>query len=134
MTEIFNRNFNEEKWTETLYVAGSYRADCEYNVKQNIRKAEDIGVLLWSWGWVAVVPHMNTAFFGGAYGLPDEVWLKGDLAIIEGCKGLVVMPGWKFSTGTCAEIEKAKEINHPIFYWENDKDRYWLRDYYREWE
>jgi hypothetical protein len=123
-----------EKWTELVYVAGPYRDSCEWLVKQNIRKAEDIGVMLWAWGWIPIVPHLNTAFFGGAYGLPDTVWLKGDLVIAGVCKRIVVVPGWRFSSGTLTEIHKAQEEEKPIYYWEKEKDRVFLRDYYREWE
>jgi hypothetical protein len=124
----------EKKWTKLIYVAGSYRADCEYQVKLNIRKAEDVGVELWASGWVAVVPHMNTAFFGGAYGLPDSVWLEGDLIIISRCDALVVLPGWQFSSGTRTEIELAQRLDIPVYYWEKPEDRYYLLHYYQEWE
>jgi hypothetical protein len=124
----------KEKWTNLIYVAGPYRASCEYLVKQNIRKAEDVGIELWSWGWVPVIPHMNTAFFGGAYGLSDDVWLKGDLAIIKKCDLMVVLPGWQFSSGTKHEITVATEAGIPVYYWENEKDRFFLRYFYLEFD
>jgi hypothetical protein len=125
--------FNDEKWSTTCYIAGPYRAHCEYQVKQNIRFAEDIAVQLWHFGFVPICPHLNTSFFGGAYGLSDDVWLKGDLAILDGCKFVVVLPGWRFSEGTKGEIARAVENGQPVYYWENESDRNFLRYYFREW-
>jgi len=122
----------EERWTKRVYVAGPYRGDCEYRVKQNIRAAEDVGIKLWYYGFVAIIPHMNTAFFGGAYNIPDEIWLKGDLIILEVCDILVVLPGWQQSGGTQREIERAKELGIPIYYWTNEQDKLALCYYYEE--
>jgi hypothetical protein len=124
---------NSEKWTEVCYVAGPYRADTEYYVKQNIRKAEDVGVQLWAAGWVPVIPHMNTAFFGGAYGLPDDVWLKGDFAILKLCKFVVAITGWQYSKGTKHEIDLARQLGMPVYFWDEEKDRHFLVNYYKEW-
>lgn len=126
--------FKKEKWSTVCYIAGPYRAHCEYQVKLNIRQAEDIAVELWYAGFVPVVPHLNTAFFGGAYGLPDDVWLVGDLAILDGCDFVVVTPNWRFSTGTLGEIERAKQNGQPVYYWDTTKDREFLRNYYKEYK
>jgi hypothetical protein len=124
----------KEKWSVVCYVAGPYRAPNEYLVKNNIRNAEDVAVQLWADGWVPICPHLNTAFFGGAYGLPDDVWLKGDLEIIKRCDFVVVISGWRFSNGTLHEIEVAKQAGKHIYYWEDEQDRHYLKNYYRELE
>ncbi len=121
----------KEKWTELVYVSGPYSSDCEWDVKQNIRVAEEIGALLWSWGWVPIVPHLNTNFFGGAYGLPDKVWLKGDLAIVKVCKRMVVVPKWQNSSGTKLEITEANSNLIPVYFWENTDDYTFLKSYYQ---
>jgi hypothetical protein len=126
-------SYDLEKWVNLVYVAGPYRAETHYIVKQNIRKAEDIGVLLWAYGWVPIVPHLNTEFMNGAYGLPDWVWLKGDLAIVKACKFIVVEGMWRYSDGTIGEIECAKENNIPVLYWENERHRYFLRTAFEDW-
>lgn len=122
-----------EKWVDLIYVAGPYRAGTHWLVKQNIRLAEDVGTLLWSWGWVPIVPHLNTEFMNGAYGLPDWVWLKGDLAIVKVCKFVVVVGLWRYSPGTLGEIKCAEEHNIPILYWSEAKDRYFLENYFEDW-
>jgi hypothetical protein len=120
----------KEKWKELIYVAGPYRGKCEWDVKQNIRRAEDIGAELWSWGWVPIVPHLNTNFFGGAYGIPDNVWLKGDFAILKVCHFFLATPGWGKSSGTIDEIKEATLNDKPVLFWEIDEDKEFLKHYY----
>ena len=64
-------------------------------------------------GFVALCPHQNTAFFGGA--CEDEVWLKGDLELISRCDAVCLVWGWQRSEGTRAEIEFAKSKGIPVF-------------------
>lgn len=122
----------KNKWTKIAYVAGPYRAASEYLVSKNIMAAEEIGVKLWYYGFVVIIPHKNTAYFGGAYSLPDSVWLQGDLEIIKRCDLLVVAPAWQFSSGTKSEIALAEQIGIPVYYWSNEQDRLALCYYYKE--
>lgn len=123
----------KEKYTKRVYICGPYRAPNVYLQKMNIRKAEKTAVLLWSWGWVPICPHKNAEFFEGAYGMTDEVFLKGDLILLEVCDIIVVLPGWRYSTGSLAEIARAEDLGIPIMYWEKDVDKVYLRNYYKEW-
>ena len=123
----------KEKYTKRAYVAGPYRAPNVHLQKMNIRKAEEVAILLWSFGWAAICPHKNAEFFEGAYGMGNEVFLQGDLIILEVCDIVVVIPGWRYSPGTLAEIARAEELGMPIFYWEKDVDKTYLRNYYKEW-
>lgn len=122
----------ENKWTKIAYVAGPYRAQSEYLVKKNIRAAEEIGVKLWYYGFIAIVPHLNTQFFGGAYGMPDDVWLKGDLEILKRCDIVVVTPNWEFSSGTKEEIALAEKLGIDVYYWSKELHRLALCYYYRD--
>jgi hypothetical protein len=103
-----------------FYVAGPYRSNTEWGLVENIRQAEYVASLLWSWGFAVISPHKNTAHFGGIHGLNDDVWLKGDLEILKRCDMVVVLPGWENSSGTKEEIELAKENHMPIYYWPED--------------
>ena len=105
------------------YVAGPYRNKSLYFIKQNIRRAEDVAVRLWNYGYAVICPHANTNFFDGAYGMEDDVWLKGDLEIISRCDILVVIPGWASSKGTKEEIKFARSLGIPVFFWEKEEQK-----------
>ncbi len=102
------------------YVAGPYRAASESAVVRNIRNAEAVAAELWKAGFAVICPHMNTALLGGI--CPDDVWLKGDLVMLERCDLIVLAPGWRTSAGTLAEINKANELGIPIYQWPEDRE------------
>ena len=97
-----------------VYVAGPYRASREWQVVENIRRAEAIALEVWLMGAACICPHKNTALFGGS--APDETWLRGDLEIVRRCDALILAPGWELSKGTLVEIELAKQLKLPIFH------------------
>ncbi len=99
------------------YVAGPYRAATESAVVANIRAAEGIAITLWQAGYAVICPHKNTALFGGL--APDEVWLKGDLVMLARCDMVVLVPGWRRSSGTQAEVAHARARGIPVYEWPN---------------
>ena len=101
---------------KVIYVAGPYRDDCEFGVKENIDRAEKVALDIWRRGAAAICPHKNTAFFGGAYGLDDSVWLKGDLELLLRCDAVVTVEGWENSSGALREVAEAKEKGIPVFH------------------
>ena len=96
-----------------VFVIGPYRADSEWEVVQNIRKAEAMALDVWREGFTAICPHKNTAMFGGA--LPDEAWLIGDREILSRCDAVILVDGYKYSSGSISEINIAKSLDIPIF-------------------
>lgn len=103
---------------KVCYVAGPYRADTIHETVQNIRAAEAIGIELWKLGMAAIVPHLNTALFDGV--CSDDTWLAGDLEILSRCDLLVLVPGWRFSSGSVAEYERALELGLKAYQWRAD--------------
>jgi hypothetical protein len=99
---------------KVIYIAGRYRSSCEWELETFLRKAEDAAIKLWSEGWAVICPHKNTAHFGGAGGIPDDVWLNGDLEILSRCDALYLLDNWKESSGAKAECEFAKEKGIPV--------------------
>lgn len=101
---------------KVVYIAGKYRdARGEYFVRQNIRMAEDAALFVWDHGGVAMCPHKNTAGFGGARGLSDDVWLRGDLALLQRCDAVMAIPGWEESEGAQVEVIQAESWEIPVF-------------------
>ena len=101
---------------KVAYVAGPYRSPLGvWGIRQNIAKATEIARELWLQGYAVICPHANTAFMDGID--TDEIFLKGDLAILERCDLIVMIPGWEKSMGATAELEFAKSRGLEVKYW-----------------
>lgn len=98
---------------KVVYIAGPYRAKCEWDVVQNIRNAELLALEVWRLGVVALCPHKNTALFGGA--ADDSYWLEGDLELLRRSDAMVLVEGWENSSGTIEEVIFAIEHRIPVF-------------------
>ena len=96
-----------------IYLAGPYRSDTVYGIRQNIRRAEEIALEFWKRGVPVLSPHKNTALFDGA--ADDSVWLDGDLIMLARCDVLVLLPGWEKSSGTKTEKGRAETARMPVF-------------------
>lgn len=99
-----------------IYVAGCYRSNCEWQLEQFIRQAEDASLRLWKSGWAVICPHKNTAHFGGALGIPDNVWLEGGIEILKRCDAIYMLSNWNDSKGAIRERELALKLGLEILY------------------
>ena len=99
---------------KVIYVAGPYRAQTEWGLVENIRRAEEVAIALWKKGWAVICPHKNTAHFGGL--CEDHVWLDGGFEILKRCDAVCLVIGWEKSEGTQQEIVVAKKHGLTIFY------------------
>lgn len=101
-----------------IYVAGKYRAKHESEVFANIMTARKFALGVWRAGAVAICPHLNTMFFGGAVApenieLDGEIWLAGDLELLRRCDAIYMLPGWESSRGATVEREIASSLGIP---------------------
>ncbi len=110
---------------KVVYVAGPYRGPDNWVIENNIRRAEALSLEVWRLGAAAICPHCNTRFFQGA--APDDVWLDGDLAILEKCDAILMTPDWERSSGARAEHDFAAARGIAIFY-DLDTLRAWLSE------
>ena len=101
---------------KVIYVAGPFRGPNSWVIEQNIRRAEEVSLELWRMGAAVVCPHANTRFFQGA--APDDVWLRGDLEILDRCDAVVLAPNWESSSGAKEEVRHAAMHEIPVFEWE----------------
>lgn len=99
---------------KVVYVAGPYRAVNAWEVEKNIRRAEELSLKVWHYGMAAICPHANTRFFDGAE--PDELWLRGDLAILAKCDAILLTEDYHKSEGAKKEESEARKIGIPVFY------------------
>lgn len=96
----------------TVYVAGPYRADTVYEIKRNIRAAEDATETLISMGYAVICPHLITKFCDGLQA--DEWFLWAGLTLLDKADFVVLTHGWEASAGTQKEIEFARKSGMPI--------------------
>lgn len=100
-----------------LYLAGPYRSPLGiWGVKRNIEKAGAIARVLWSKGFAVLCPHLNTALMDGP-DIRDEVFLVGDLIMLERCDGIVMISGWETSKGAKKELLTAMRLGLKIYKW-----------------
>lgn len=100
------------------YLAGPYRAASPFEIGQNIGRARAVAVWLWRNGYVALCPHLNSAFMDGA--AEDRVFLDGDIAMMRRCDLVVLVPGWERSRGTLDEIAVAEAAGIPVYVFDGE--------------
>lgn len=115
---------------KVVYVAGPYRAENNWEIEQNIRRAEEAAHKIWLSGKAAAIcPHCETRYFQGS--APDVVWLEGTLELLRRCDAALFLPGWEDSVGACGEYEEATTYSIPrfttlpdVFHWLDDITRF----------
>ena len=100
-----------------IYVAGPYSADNVIDVLKNIGRGQKACSYLFSVGFAPFCPWHDRIFITdrpeGKFTVSQfydysMAWLKVSDAV-------VLLPGWKNSVGTIAEIKEAKKRSIPVF-------------------
>ena len=104
-----------------VYVAGPYSADNVIDVLANIRKGQKSAYELLKAGFAPFCPWLDyqLSFYGE---ITIEEYRDYSIAWLDGSEAVFVLPGWEKSSGTKAEMARAKELGIPIFF--NKKDLY----------
>jgi hypothetical protein len=95
------------------YVAGPFRAANYWEQEQNVRRAEALALEVWKLGCACICPHANTRFYQGA--CPDGTWLTGDWEILGRCDFIILVEGWRESSGTRGEVNYAYMHGRRVF-------------------
>ncbi len=95
-----------------VYIAGPYRGKSEAEVHDHIQAARSYAVRVWQAGAVAVCPHLNTAFMGGA--VEDSAFLKGAVELMSRCDAVLAIPGHERSKGSLVEVKVARDQGMPV--------------------
>jgi len=99
---------------KVIYISGKYRGLSEYEVRMNIRRAEEASIVVWKHGGMPFCPHKNSGGLGGV--VPDETFLEGDIEMLRRCDAVYAIKGWEDSIGASNEIKVALEIGLPILF------------------
>lgn len=95
-----------------VYIAGPFRGATAWDIAQNVRAAESVGLEVARYGLMPVIPHANTHLFHGQ--LTDEFWLRGTLALLRRCDGVMLTSDWTRSTGAIGEAWWALKLRMPV--------------------
>lgn len=99
---------------KVIYIAGKYTDAHAYLVKQNIQRAEALGMEVARMGASVIVPHTNTAHWEGVQS--DQWFYDATLELLKRCDALVYVPGdIERSTGTRNEVQYCKDNRVPFF-------------------
>ncbi|PNX52094.1 MAG: hypothetical protein BV456_00685 [Thermoplasmata archaeon M8B2D] len=95
-----------------IYIAGPFRAGTQWEILQNVRKAEEKSLEVWRSDNVPITPHMLGKNF---YGELDEVFvLDGLIKILSRCDGVLLLDDWYNSRGTLTELGYCINNNIPF--------------------
>ena len=100
------------------YIAGPYRAPTVYETTQNIQRAREVAAEFWKMGYAVICPHLNSALMDGI--VPDGIFLAGDREFIRRMRPgdlFVLLPGWRESAGTMAELDLAVSLGLIVVEW-----------------
>lgn len=106
-----------------VYIAGPYSADNVITVLNNMRAGMRAATKLLLKGYYPFCPFLDYQF---QFMLreDEELTIKHyydySIAWLEVSDAIVVLEGWENSKGTLAEIDRAKELDIPIYYGVND--------------
>lgn len=95
-----------------IYVAGPFAGATNYEIQQNVARAEAIALHIAQVGGLGVCVHsMNRNFFGQR---DEDWWLEAVLTLLSRCDGIVMTPDWERSKG--ARIEWQWALDHKLPY------------------
>lgn len=109
-----------------VYIAGPYTAPTRCGIAANVQRAREVADRVNRAGAFAVCPHLL------GDGIEDsgdaEFWYEGTLEVMRRCDAVVLVPGWKNSSGAIKEEAEATARGMPVFSpCEWDHFLHWLR-------
>jgi len=110
-----------------VYIAGPFRGKTAWQIAENVRNAERIGLEVAKQGAMPLIPHANTAHFHGT--LEDQFWLDGTLELLRRCDAIMLCPGWEKSVGSQEERAEMYRLKRPVFQFQLANQVYADRDF-----
>lgn len=103
---------------ERVYLAGCYSADNVLDVLKNIGRGQYYAGKLFLSGYAPFCPWHDKSYVIDNWNeeFTVKMFYNYSLAWLEVSDFMIVLSGYEKSKGTLAEIEKAKELNIPVYY------------------
>jgi hypothetical protein len=118
-----------------VYVAGAYSADNVLDVLKNIGRGQNMCSQLFLMGYSPFCPWHDKQYVIDCWyeNFTVEQFYEYSMSWLEVSDCLFLVQGWEGSKGTLKEIEKAKELNIPVFK-EFKELNDWSKNYLKETE
>jgi hypothetical protein len=97
------------------FISGPYRAPSKRLVYRNIKAAAKVAAIVAKRGFAVICPHTNSHLVELYGQLGDQYWLDADLELLAGCDLVVLVDGWKSSSGALREVETSKVLGIPVY-------------------
>lgn len=98
---------------KVVYIAGPYKAENQWEIEKNIRAAEEMHLKLIDLGVAVICPHTMSRHFFGTY--DETTWMAVCRALVRRSDALILLPGWRDSSGTAEEINEADDYGKMMF-------------------
>jgi len=101
-----------------VYVAGAYSADNVMDVLRNIGRGEKLAAETFKAGFPTFCPWHDKSY---VMEYPDadftaQQFKNHSMAWLEVSNAVLLVPGWENSSGTRAELDRARELGIPFFH------------------
>jgi nucleoside 2-deoxyribosyltransferase len=107
-----------------IYIAGPYGDKGGYlAIDANIAKAREAAAWCAERGIGYFCPHLNSAHFEAITpDVPVSYWYELDIELLRKCDAILMLDGWRQSTGSKAEKAEACRLDMPVFLWPDRED------------
>lgn len=97
-----------------VYISGPMSAKNGFLVEENVAAGLRAFLDCLQRGIPAFCPHLSGAFPSSWSAVNWEAWLEYDLAVIDRCTHVLMLPRWETSAGAVKERAYAEQIGKPI--------------------
>ncbi len=97
-----------------VYISGPMTAKHGFTVEENVLAGLRMHLELLKRGIPNFCPHLGGAFPSAWTAVDWETWLAYDLAVIDRCTHVLMLPRWETSAGAVKERGYAEERGIPI--------------------
>lgn len=97
-----------------VYISGPMTAKHGFSIEENVAAGVRVFLDCLKRGIPAFCPHLSGAFPSAWADVPWDKWLDYDLAVIDRCTHVLMMPRWETSAGAVKERAYAEQIGKPI--------------------
>ena len=100
-----------------VYVAGPYSSDNILDVFENMRRGINLSIKVFQFGMAPFCPWLDYQFslMNNGMRFTVEDYYKYSMAWLEVSDAILLTDGWRESKGAMAEVDRALELNIPVF-------------------